>query len=457
MTTTWITKDKSFYRNIFKLAIPISMQHMVTFLIGFADNVMVGRLGDDAVSGVYLGGQIQFLLQQLIVGLGSALLILGAQYWGKEDTSSIRRLVGFVLRVGGIAALLLTAVTLMMPHALLSLFSNEVGALGEGVSYVRILAFSFVFYAITQILIFSMRSVETTRIGAIASVVTLVVNVVLNDVLIFGKLGIPALGVRGAAIATLAARIAECSIVVGYVFLVDRKLCMKVRDILASSGKLWRHYLRYGLPVIAGDLVWAVNLLSQGAIVGHYTADIITAVSVTNTMQSLIYVWLNGLWGGVSIVIGKTIGAGRRETVKEYARTCQLMFLCVGLLSGTLVFTCRPLFLMLYRGISTSAAQTAKLLMAVLSVTIVGTCYQACCLGSLVKAGGDTSFVFKNDTCFVFLVVLPSALIARALGAPIWVVYLCLKCDQILKCIVAVIKVNRFRWIRELAKSESET
>ena len=450
MTTTWITKDRSFYRNIFKLAIPISLQHMVTFLVGFADNVMVGRLGDDAVSGIYLGGQIQFLLQQLIVGLGSALLIMTAQYWGKGDTAPIRRLIGLVLRIGGTVALILTVVTAAIPRRLLSLFSNEAGALDAGAAYVRILAFSFLFFAVSQILIYAMRSVETTRIGAIASVVTLAVNVVLNDVLIFGKLGLPALGVRGAAIATLIARIVECGIVVVYVFLIDRKLCMKVREIFASSGKLWRHYLRYGLPVIAGDLVWAVNLLCQGAIVGHYTADIITAVSVTNTMQSLIYVWLNGLWGGVSIVIGKTIGEGRRETVKEYARTCQLLFLGVGLLSGSLVFGSRSLFLMLYRGISASAAQTAKMLMGVLSVTIIGTCYQACCLGSLVKAGGDTSFVFKNDTCFVFLVVLPSALIARALGAPIWAVFLCLKCDQILKCIVAVIKVNRFRWIREL-------
>lgn len=451
MGKTWITRDRSFYSTILKLAIPISMQHLVTFLVGFADNVMVGRLGDDAVSGVYLGGQIQFLLQQLVVGLGSALLILGAQYWGKRDTDSIRRLVGFVLRVGGVVALLLTAVTLLLPHPLLSLFSNEAGALREGVAYVRILAVSFVFFTVSQILIYAMRSVETTRIGAIASLVTLVVNVILNYVLIFGKLGFPALGVRGAGIATLVSRMTECAVVAGYVFLRDRKLCMKLQAIFRPSGQLWRHYLRYGLPVIAGDMVWAVNLLCQGAIVGHYTADIITAVSVTNTMQSLIYVWLNGLWGGVSIVIGKTIGQGRRETVKEYARTCQLLFLGVGIVSGTLVFTARPLFLMLYHGISVSAAETASLLMTVLSVTIVGTCYEACCLGSLVKAGGDTSFVFKNDTIFVFLVVLPAAFIARALGAPIWVVFLCLKCDQLLKCIVAVVKVNRFRWIRELA------
>ncbi len=451
---TWITKDKHFYKNVFTLAIPISLQHLITFLVGFADNVMVGRLGDDAVSGIYLGGQLQFLLQQLVVGLGSALLILTAQYWGKGDTAPIRRLIGLVLRIGAVAAIVLTLVTGLFPEQILSLFSNEAGAIREGVAYLRIQSLSYLFFVVSQILIYAMRSVETTRVGMMASVITLVFNIVLNELLIFGRLGLPAMGVRGAAMATLIARIMECLAVVGYVFLIDRKLRMRLREVFAPAGKLLGHYLRYGIPVIAGDLVWAVNLMCQGAIVGHYTADIITAVSVTNTMQNLVYVWLNGLWGGVSIVIGKTIGAGKREEVKEYARTVQLMFLGVGVISGCLVFFGKELFLLMYQGISTEATATARLLMTVMSCTIVGTCYQACCLGSLVKAGGDTSFVFKNDTIFVFLVVLPSAIIAGRLGAPIWVVFLCLKSDQILKCIVAAIKVNRFRWIRELANEK---
>ena len=451
---TWITKDKPFYKNVFTLAIPISLQHLITFLVGFADNVMVGRLGDDAVSGVYLGGQVQFLLQQLVVGLGSALLILTAQYWGKGDTTPIRRLIGLVLRIGAVAAILMSLATGLFPEQILSLFSDEAGAIREGVVYLRIQSLSYLFFAVSQILIYAMRSVETTRVGMMASLVTLVFNVVLNEILIFGRLGLPAMGVRGAAMATLIARIMECAAVTVYVFLIDKKLQMRLREIFAPAGKLVGHYLRYGLPVIAGDLVWAVNLMCQGAIVGHFTADVITAVSVTNTMQNLVYVWLNGLWGGVSIVIGKTIGAGKREKVKEYARTVQLMFLGVGIVSGCLVFFGKELFLLMYRGISVEATATARLLMTVMSCTIVGTCYQACCLGSLVKAGGDTSFVFKNDTIFVFLVVLPSAIIASRLGAPIWVVFLCLKIDQILKCIVAVIKVNRFRWIRELANEK---
>lgn len=446
----WITKDKSFYKTILTLAIPIALQHLVSFLVTFADNVMVGQLGDSAVSGIYLGGQIQFLLQQLIVGMGSALLILTAQYWGKKEMEPIRRLLGLVLRIGGMAALGLTALSLTMPHQILSLFSNEVGALEDGVAYLRILSVSFLFYAISQILTFAMRGVENARIGAYAAGATLATNVLLNYLLIFGIGIFPKLGVRGAALATLVARMVECSILLFYVFRIDRKLKMTLRAVFRPAGTMLKQYLRYGLPVIAGDMVWAINILCQGGIMGHFNEEVMTAVSITNTLNNLIYVWLNGLWGGVSVLIGKTIGEGKRETVKEYARTCQLLFLGIGLLSGGLIFSCRGLFIGLYRGISAQATSTALQLTAVLSVTIIGTCYQACCLGALVKAGGDTSFVFKNDSIFVFLVVLPSAFLTAHFGLPVWVVFLCLKCDQILKCAVAVVKVNRFRWIKRL-------
>ncbi|MBQ7779399.1 MAG: MATE family efflux transporter [Clostridia bacterium] len=449
----WITRDKHFYKTIVTLAVPISMQALVTFLVGFADNVMISSFGDAAVSGVLFGGQIQFLLQQLVFGLGSALMIMTAQYWGRGDLEPIRRLLGLVLRIGGAAALVMTALSFLMPRQLLGLFTDQAVSLDQGVAYLRILCWSFLFYVVSQILAFAMRSVETAFIGAVASVAALVVNVLLNWVLIFGVGPCPALGVRGAALATLIARGVECAVMVFYVFGKDQKLQMRLRDIFRSSGELLKQYLHYGIPVVAGDLVWAVNVLCQNALLGHYTEDVSAAASITNTLNSLIYVVLNGLWGGVSVLIGKTIGEGRREKVKEYARTCQILFLGVGLVSGGFVFSCKGLFLAMYAGISAGAREVALQFMTVLSVTIIGSCYEACCLGSLVKAGGDTSFVFKNDSIFVFLVVLPSAFLARWLGAPLWVVFLCLKSDQLLKCIVAVIKVNRFRWIREIAKT----
>ena len=153
----------------------------------------------------------------------------------------------------------------------------------------------------------------------------------------------------------------------------------------------------------------------------------------------------------VGIITGKTVGAGQYEKMKEYSKTVQMIFLFVGLISGAAVFLARDGFISLYNA-SPEAQAYSRQFINVISVTIIGTCYQAACLFGLVKSGGDISFVFKNDTIFVFLVVIPSSLLAMWLGAPPWVVFACLKCDQILKCFVAIVKINRYNWMKNLTR-----
>jgi len=157
----------------------------------------------------------------------------------------------------------------------------------------------------------------------------------------------------------------------------------------------------------------------------------------------------------VGIITGKTIGAGKYELMKEYARTVQILFLALGLVTGSVVFALRYPFIGMYAGVSPEASECAAQLIGILAVTIVGTCYQAAGLAGLVKAGGDVSFVFRMDTIFVFLVVLPSAMLAAWLGAPAWLVWACLKCDQILKCFVAVVKINSFNWMKNLTRERA--
>ena len=174
-------------------------------------------------------------------------------------------------------------------------------------------------------------------------------------------------------------------------------------------------------------------------------------MSIAGTVNNLAYVVMNGMSGAVGIITGKTIGAGLEEKMREYAKTVQIIFLLLGVLTGLTVFLIKDPFISLYY-VTDAAVFEARKYINVLSVTLVGTCYQAACLFGLVKSGGDISFVFKNDFIFVFLIVLPSALIATSLGAPAWVVFACLKCDQILKCFVAVVKINRFNWMKNLTR-----
>ena len=448
------TKDRSFYRSLVTLAVPISLQNLVTFAVSFADNVMIGSLGDDAISGVYIGGQLQSVLQMFVGGIEGAILILAAQYWGKKDTQSIRKVVSIGIKFALAVGLLSSLVAVLFPQWVIRAFTTEPGVIQEGAAYVQIVGFTYLFFSVSQVMIAAMRSVETARIGLYISCMALVINVCLNYVFIFGHFGFPAMGVRGAALATLVSRILEMCVGVGYVFFVDKKLRFGLKDLLHTDRQLLRDFIRYGLPVIGGQVVWAINSLANTKILGYYSAGVIAAASITGMLHNLVYVWMNGMSSAVGIITGKTVGAGQYEKMKEYSKTVQMIFLFVGLISGAAVFLARDGFISLYNA-SPEAQAYARQFINVISVTIIGTCYQAACLFGLVKSGGDISFVFKNDTIFVFLVVIPSSLLVMWLGAPPWVVFTCLKCDQILKCFVAIVKINRYNWMKNLTRDNT--
>lgn len=455
MKTRWITRDKSYYTSLVSLAIPVALQGLITFLVSFADNLMVNTLGDAAVSGVYMGNQIQTLLQMFTSGASGAILIISAQYWGKKDPGPIRTLVAIGVRMSVIIGIFFTAAALAMPEWIIGIFTDDALTITTGAVYMKWVGLSYVFFCITQALIAAMRSVEVARIGMWTSLASLIVNVILNYVLIFGKLGFEPMGVKGAAIATVFARITETAVVGGYVLMKDKNLAFRLKHIMLSDKALMKDFFKYGMPLMAGEIVWSVNMMCNTAIMGGYGPEVVSAVSVANMLQTMAFIAIQGLASAVGIISGKTIGAGKYELMKEYARTTQVIFLLLGIFSGALLLAVRLPYIGLYNGISAAAVEEAKNLTLVLCVSVVGTAYQMPTLFGLVKSGGDISFVFRNDTIFVFCVVLPSAFIAAHFNAPAWVTFACLKCDQILKCFVAVVKINRFNWMKKLTRESA--
>ena len=344
----------------------------------------------------------------------------------------------------------------IIPSRIIRIFTPDKSVIADGAVYLRIVCFTYLFFCLTQALIAAMRSVEVARIGMVVSSISLVFNISMNYILIFGKLGFPALGIQGAAIATLISRVVETVVMTVYVFRFDKRLRLKPKDLLKTDRVLRRDFIRYGLPLVGGQVIWSVNMMGNSVIMGQFDQYVIAAVSIANTLNTLAFVTMNGMSSAVGIITGKTVGAGKYDLMKEYARTTQILFLGIGLLTGGMVFLLKGPFISLYTGIAAETAGYARQFCTVLSVTSVGTCYQAACLFGLVKSGGDIDFVFRNDTIFVLLVVLPSAVLAAFLGAPAWVVFACLKCDQILKCIVAYFKINSFNWMKNLTRDREE-
>ena len=452
-----IVRERSFYKNLLMLTLPIALQNIITYLVTLADNIMVGSLGETTLSGVYMANQVMSFIQMLVIGLSTSCTVLATQYWGKRDTKSVCSIAAITLRFAIVIALAAWAVVFFFPGRVVSLFTNEPAVIKEGVVYIRIICFTYIFFVLTNVLIAVMRSVENVRIGMIVSLSTLVVNVSLNWLLIFGHWGFPRLGIRGAAIATLTARIIETLIMIVYVRKIDKKLRFRFRELLSTNRLLRKDYIKYGLPVIAGDVIWGLNTATQGAIIGRLGETAMASVSIAGTIFQIAAVAVYGLAGASAIVIGKTVGSGDYERVKDYSKTLQFVFLGLGLISGGVLYATRGLWLSIYGDMTPETIKMANQLLTVLAVTLVGTAYQMSSLTGIVRAGGATHFVFVNDTIFVWGVVIPSALIAAfVFHAEPWVVYACLKCDQILKCFVAVVKVNRYKWIKQLTREQSE-
>ena len=282
----------------------------------------------------------------------------------------------------------------------------------------------------------------------------------LNYILIYGHFGAPELGAAGAAIATLTSRIVEFVIVVVYLAFFDKKLSLKAKDLLSFpiDREIFRKFIKAGLPVILSGGSWGIAQGMQTAILGRLTDSVISANSIATTVFSIMSVLLYGSATATSVMIGKTIGqwaeAGRDEAsllteIKVRSRWLQARFLVLGAITGTALFLMKDIIINAYN-ILPETRELALLFMTVLSITVVGTSYQMPCLTGIVRGGGDTKFVLFNDIIFMWCIVLPSAFLAAFMLElhPVWI-FFCLKSDQILKCFVAVVKVNRYKWVKK--------
>lgn len=446
----WV-RDPAFYKKLLVLALPIILQNALTYSVTLADNMMVGRLGEDAISGLYLATIVQTVLQVLLNGVDAAVMILSAQYWGKKDIPRIKDVISIGMRIAITGTSILFVVILLFPGQLMNFLTTDTEAAANGAAYLRAVCPSYIFFAASQVLIMAMRSVEIVRIGLINSFVALIVNITLNYILIFGHCGAPPLGVSGAALATTISRLCELAVVLFFTLKIDKTLKLRLRDFLRWDKLILHDLIKHGTPLIMGQVVWAVNMFARTWIAGQLQSAAITAMSIADVFNRMFLMVTWGLAGATGIIVGKAIGANQFDKVRQYAKTMQVIFLSFGACAAATILLCHPFFLSFYN-LEPDTKRICIQFMYVLSVIIFGQCYQAPCLFGLVKSGGDTSFVFKNDTFWVFTLVLPLSFLLLYLNAPPWMIFAALLSDQITKCFVALVKINSFNWLHNLTR-----
>ncbi|MCF0120622.1 MAG: polysaccharide biosynthesis C-terminal domain-containing protein [Oscillospiraceae bacterium] len=272
--------DKAFYKSFISLTIVIALNSLITFAVNLADNIMVGRYSEIALSGVALVNQIHFVSMMIFSGVGGGIIVLGAQYWGSRQLDNIKRSISIGMKFAIGFGLLFTLATLLFPHWILHLLTSDEQVITEGMKYLRVMCWSYIIFAISNTLVMSLRSVEVTMIGTVMSIATLIINVSLNYCLIFGNFGFPALGTTGAAIATIVSRIVELIVVLVYAMVIDKKLRLNLRDIFGIDLTLLRKYVKVATPVILSGASWGFAQAAQTAILGHMSQSAIAASSI---------------------------------------------------------------------------------------------------------------------------------------------------------------------------------
>lgn len=443
---------QKFYKNFFSIYITLVLQNVITLSVNLADNLMLGSYSETALAGVAAVNQIQFVYQQIILALGDGLVIFCSQYWGKRRIDPMKKISSAAMRAALVGAVVLFAAVSIFPYEAVRIFTEDVPIIEEGVGYLGIVRFTYLFFAVTQILLASMRSVESVKIAFRLSVMTLLVNCGINYGLIFGHFGAPCMGAKGAAVGTLAARVLECVVLIWYVIKKDEKLRLRLKDYFCTDKVLVWDYVKIVVPILIVQGLWGVNTALQTVILGHMTAAAIAANSAAATLFLVVKSAAVGASSTASVLIGKTIGTGDMGLVKRYAKKLQCLFVLIGVVSGIFLFFIRIPVLGLY-DLQPETKEMANAFLVILSVICVGMSYQMPTNNGIIRGGGSAMFVVKMDLISIWMLVIPlSFFLAFVVKASPAVVVCCLNSDQIFKCIPAFVKCNYGKWIHKLTR-----
>lgn len=447
-----ITRDKRFYRLLFSIALPIAVQNLITFMVSMVDTLMVGALGEIQLSAVSIANNLFFVLTILMFGLAGGSNIMISQYWGKGNVKTIHKILAIMYRVCLLITGIFIFIALFLPKYFMGIFTTDKAVIDFGASYLRIVCIGYLFYSITNCTIMMLRSVKTVSISIIVYTASLVVNSILNWIFIFGNLGAPELGIRGAAIATVCARITEFSIVLVFMFIYERKIGLKIEHLLKLDKEILKDYVGLCTPVLCNELLWAIGASMISVIVGRMGTEVVAANSINGVAHQFVTVFIFGMSNATAVIIGNTIGEGKKEKAKEYAYSIGIFSVVMGCISGLMILLIKP-FVVDFYNVSYSTKLIAMEIMTVTSGIIVFQSLASNFMMGVLRGGGDAKFVLINDLIFMWLVAIPGGFfVAFVLELPVALVFLVIKCDEILKSLTSVYRVISGKWVNDVTK-----
>ena len=459
-----LKRDKAFYNYLARLTAPIALQNLITFSLGLIDTLMVSQLGNNEMAAVKTANVPVFLLISIVFGVQSGVGILISQYWGKRDLQNISRAIGVAAGLGVGLALVIALALFLWPVEIMDLMSNEHHLSVLGAPYLRVIGFSYVFNMLSSIYVSAQRSVENSAFGMKLFGMSTVLNTGLNYLLIFGKCGLPALGVEGAAIATLLSRVAEFAVCL-FCALRSKVIPLDMKALAHPGGEMLRRFVKYASPVMGNELMWGLGNSLLTVILGHTTVSVayLAADAVAGNLNRLFLVVCFGLGAATAVMVGKAIGEGAdREELMALAKTLSWVTILVGAGLAVVALVLVPLLfqpvifpLFKLEGLSAHLATT---LIVTGFACIPLHAYSISAVTGILRAGGDVFWSTALDLGPQWLVALPlTALLGLVLDADPWFISLAIQMESFVKCPICLWRIRSKKWIHDVTLPEGET
>ena len=441
--------SSEFYQKLWSLVLPITFQQIMLGLVSASDALMLGTLEQDALSAVSLAGQVAFVENMFLSALTTGLSILAAQYWGKGDRDAVERVFAYATKITAAMALVFFLLAAFAPRGLMRVFTGEQALIDRGAVYLRTVSPAFLLTGLSQVYQCALKNSGRAGIASAVSSLSVVVNIALNALLIFGLWGFPRLEIAGAALATVSARVLETVWCVLETARRDR-VKLRWRNLLRDDALLRGDFWKYTLPVLGNQIVWGVGFTMYSVIMGHLGTDAVAANSVANIVKNLLSSLCFGLGFGGGILVGNELGAGRLERGREYGgRLCRLALVC-GACSGLVLLAASPLILAV-TDLSAQAEFYLRWMLVMCTYNMVGMAMNVMTFNGIFPAGGDSKFGFYCDTVTMWCFSVPAGFLAAfALKLPVLAVFFIINLDELVKLPAVYRNYKKYKWVKDL-------
>nr|WP_302582850.1 MATE family efflux transporter [Anaerostipes caccae] len=430
----------------------MALQNLINTGVSACDVFMLGKVGETALSASSLARQVQYIMSLFLFGLTSGATVLTAQYWGKGDKKTIERILAMGMCMAVAVTAIFTLVSLLMPETLIRIFTNESEVIREGVKYLRILAFSYIAIGITDVYLYIMRSVERIKVATAVYLSSLICNVILNAVFIFGMFGCPAMGIRGAALATLLARILELILVIGYAKIYNREILFRMKYFFHMDSGLLKDFLVCAVPVILNEVLWGIANSASTAILGHMGSAAVAANSVAQVTKEMSMVVSFGISNAAAIYLGKTIGEKKYQHARAYAERFVKLSILLGIGSAVIILLSSQMIIMVM-AMTPLTKDYLRFMMCVMAYYAVAQTLDETVIVGIFRSGGDTRFGLIIDlTAMWGCSVLLGAAAAFVFHCSVPVVYALLMSDELVKIPIIWGRYKNCSWIRNITR-----